>query len=391
MSAVRTIEAQEATAASGRPSWVTPKRVRQIAWVVGFILFALFVLPFLLQKGWVPLPSHDANSYWLTVFTSAVIYSLVTLGLGLLIGRVGLVSLCQFMLLSVGAWVAVRFDQLWPWLPYPGVLLIAGVITGLIGTLIGLPALRLSGLYLALITLMAAAALTVFLKIIQFPNGGGGFWGQSQSGGPISQVNRPSIAQGDTAFYRYCVVVAVLMFLVAFWHVKTKPGRAWAAIRQSEATALSAGVRTTVYKLWAFALAAFFTGVAGGLLAAPPGVNTNQFVTQQSIQIYAITLVGGVYTLAGAVVGALVFRLVPELFLRWGIGIELFTIISGVGILQVLLTAPGGLAQQVPHDFGNLGKKIIGGVTGKGKAKAPVAAPPAPAAVPAVEAAESTS
>ena len=74
----------------------------------------------------------------------------------------------------------MRFDQLWPWLPYPAVLLIAGIVTGAIGTLIGLPALRLSGLYLALITLMAAAAITVLLKVQQFPNGGGGFWGVKQ-------------------------------------------------------------------------------------------------------------------------------------------------------------------------------------------------------------------
>ena len=93
--------------------------MRQIAWVVVFILFALWGLPFLLQKGWVPLPSHDATSYWISVFTSVVIYTLVTLGLGLLIGRVGIVSLCQFVLLFAGAWVAVRLDQLWPWLPYP--------------------------------------------------------------------------------------------------------------------------------------------------------------------------------------------------------------------------------------------------------------------------------
>ena len=181
------------------------------------------------------------------------------------------------------------------------------------------------------------------------------------------------------------------MFLIAFWHVKSKPGRAWAAIRQSEATALSAGVRTTVYKLWAFALAAFFAGVAGGLLASPPGVNINQVTSQQSIQIYALTLVGGVFTLAGAVVGGLVFQLVPALFQRWGIGIELFTILSGIGILQVLLTAPGGIAQQVPHDFGNLGKKLFGAATGKNRAAkvdAPVAAP---TVVPNVEAVEPTS
>ena len=102
------------------------------------------------------------NSYWLLVMTSVVIYSIVTLGLGLLIGRVGMVSLCQFLLLAIGAWVALRLHYATS-IPFPLLLLIAGVVTGLIGTLIGLPALRLSGLYLALITLMAAGAITVLL------------------------------------------------------------------------------------------------------------------------------------------------------------------------------------------------------------------------------------
>ena len=313
----------------------------------------------------------------------------MTLGLGLLIGRVGLVSLCQFVLLSVGAWVAVRFDQMWPWLPFPAVLLIAGVVTGLIGTLIGLPALRLSGLYLALITLMAAGAITVLLKVQQFPNGGGGFWGRSRGGGPISQISRPSIALGDTAFYRYCVVVAIVMFLIAFWHVKRSRGaRGRPSARAKPRLCRPACTRPSTS-----------CGRSRSLRSSPAspadcsprrrGVNINQFPIQQSIQIYAVVLVGGVYTLSGAVVGGLVFQLVPALFRRWGIGIELFTILFGIGVLQVLLTAPGGIVEQVPHDFGNLGKKLIGGVTGKGKSKAPTASQ-APAAVPGVEAAEPT-
>ena len=116
----------------------------------------------------------------------------------------------------------------------------------MIGTLIGLPALRLSGLYLALITLMAAGGITVVLLIAQFPNGGGGFFGNSAAGGTSSRLPRPALATGDTAYYRYCVVVAGLMFLLAVWHVRGKPGRAWAAIRQSQATAVAAGVNTTL-------------------------------------------------------------------------------------------------------------------------------------------------
>ena len=84
------------------------------------------------------------DSYWLQVLTGVVIYSIVTLGLGILIGRVGLVSLCQFVLLAIGAWVALRLDYATS-IPFPVLILIAGVITGVIGTLIGLPGAAAGG------------------------------------------------------------------------------------------------------------------------------------------------------------------------------------------------------------------------------------------------------
>ena len=96
-----------------------------------------------------------------------------------------MVSLCQFLLVAIGAWVALRLHYATS-IPFPLLLLIAGVITGLIGTLIGLPALRLSGLYLALITLMAAGR-SPSPKIAQFPNGGDGFFGNSRGGGATSR------------------------------------------------------------------------------------------------------------------------------------------------------------------------------------------------------------
>ena len=91
------------------------------------------------------------------------------------------------------------------------------------------------------------------------------------------------------------------MFLLALVHVRGKPGRAWAAIRQSEPAALAAGVNITLYKLWAFALAAFITGVAGGLLAANVGeVFTYQFPTSQNIELLAVVLDGRRSTASGA-------------------------------------------------------------------------------------------
>ncbi len=314
---------------------------------------AIFVLPALL------------DNYWLQIMTAVAIYSIVTLGLGLLIGRVGMVSLCQFLMMAVGAWVALRFSYATT-MPFPVLVLIAGLVTGLVGVLIGLPALRLSGLYLALITLMAAGAITVVLRVAQFPNGGHGFFGNSKAGGSTSRLPRPAVAQGDAAYYRYCVVVAALMLLLGLWQVRSKAGRAWAAIRQSEATALAAGVNMTLYKLWAFALASFMAGLAGALLAAASGgVNINQFPVQNSITLLAVVLMGGVYNLWGAVVAAVFLRLLPALLNNWHVSTELLTILFGIGVLQVLLTAPGGIVEQMPKDLANLGRKIGGVVSRK--------------------------
>src|SRR6202022_1392781 len=110
----------------------------------------------------------------------------------------------------------------------------AGLITMVAGMVTGLPALRLRGLYLALITLMLAGAITVVLATVNFPNGGHGFLGYKGMLGPIPPIPRPRRARNDPASFRYAVLVATLMFLLVLAHIKTKPGRAWAAIRQSE-------------------------------------------------------------------------------------------------------------------------------------------------------------
>jgi branched-chain amino acid transport system permease protein len=321
--------------------------------IVALISVVLFVVPSLVGADWI------------TTFTSVAIYSVVALGLGILYGRVGMISLGQIALLVVGVWVGTRLSY-GTGLPFPLLLLAAGGIACAVGILIGLPALRLSGLYLALITLMAAGAVSVVLTTINFPNGGKGFTGRTTSVdlSGLAPVRRPSMATGDTNYYRYVVVVSALMFLLALLHVAGKPGRAWASIRESEPAALAAGVHVTLYKLWAFALASFMTGVAGCLLAAQVGQPTAQsFQTQDSLTLLATVLIGGIFSIWGAIVAGMFNQLVPFIFqAQWGINPNFLLIIFGAGLLQVLLTAPGGLVQQLPKDLANLGRLVVHGV-----------------------------
>jgi branched-chain amino acid transport system permease protein len=311
--------------------------------IVILLAFALFALPQLLSL------------YYVDAMTEVAIYAVVSLGLGVLVGRVGLVSLGQIAVLAIGAWVAARLlfatSQ-----PFPLVLLEAGLITMVAGTVIGLPALRLRGLYLALITLMLAGAFSIVLASTNFPNGGHGFLGYNGT-----QVNIPPIiAISDPAYYRFAVVIAIVMFLVVFAHIRTRPGRAWAAIRQSEPAALAAGINTTMYKLWAFALASFVTGVAGGVYAgAAHYLYSLDFPAQNSIILLAVVLMGGAYSLWGAVVAGLLSQLLPALLNNWGVSNDWLTILFGIGVVQVLTTAPRGLADQVPKDLTRLGRLLL--------------------------------
>ena len=286
-----------APAASSEAGARAPFGVERRLAIRAVVIAALFL--FVL----IPVPSL-VGSDWLTTFASTAIYAIVALGFGILYGRVGMISLGQVALLSVGVWIGARLAY-GTGLPYPLLLLATGALTCVVGTLVGLPSLRLSGLYLALITLMFAGAMTIVLSVTDFPNGGGGFTGRSATGALTTStppVRRPSWAEGDVAFYRYTVVVCALLFLLALLHVSGKPGRAWAAIRESEPAALAAGVNITLFKLWAFALASFVTGVAGCLLAAQVGVpRAITFQTQDSLTLAATALIGGIFSLWGAV------------------------------------------------------------------------------------------
>lgn len=298
--------------------------------------------------------------YYVDAWTQVAIYSIVTLGLGLLVGRVGMVSLGQGAVLAMGAWVSARL-LFATGLPFPVVLLAGGLITMVLGTLVGLPALRMSGLYLALITLMLAGAITVVLNNINFPNGGHGFTGYNGSQVHIPPIRRPAIATTDPAFFRYSVVVAILMFLLVLVHLRGRPGRAWAAIRQSEAASLAGGINTTLFKLWAFALASFITGVAGGLVAGSfRYLNSLTFSTADSITLLAVVLMGGAYSMTGAIVAAFLLKFLQALLNDWGVSPDWLTILFGIGVLQVLTTAPRGIVEQMPKDVARLGRLIRG-------------------------------
>jgi branched-chain amino acid transport system permease protein len=358
-------------ASARRSPLLPPPTLIRAGVIVALVAFVLLGLPQLLSL------------YYVDAMTQVAVYAMVALGLGVLVGRVGLMSLGQVAVLAIGAWSAARL-LFGTGQPYPLVLLEAGLVTMILGTVLLLPALRLRGLYLALITLMLAGAVTVVLATLNFPNGGHGFTGYNGNQTHIPPIRRPSIATSDPAYFRYAVVVAVVMFAVVAIHTRTRPGRAWAAIRQSEPAALAVGINTTLYKLWAVALASFVTGLAGGIYAgAVHYLYPIDFPAYYSINILAVVLMGGAYSLWGAVVAGLLMQLLPALLQNWGVSNDWLIILFGIGVVQVLTTAPRGLADQFPKDMANLGRLLFRLV--RRPAAAPAAEPAAAAAAGEVE------
>lgn len=286
-----------------------------------------------------------AGQLWLAVFTSTACFTLALSGVAFMYARLGMVSLTQVGLMGIGGWVMLRLNHAYG-LPFEFNLIAAGLITMVFGWLLALPALRLRGLYLALVTLMAAGGLEIIFATYQFPNGGEGFWGVTISN--AAPFNRPVIAQSAEAYFRYAVVLTTLGFLLIELHRRLKPGRAWAMIRRSEAAAMSAGVNVTLYKTWAFGIAGLLAGLSGAMLAGSLGLlDDGTFRASESIMLFALAVVGGARYWLGVVIAAALFRILPALLNNWGVDADISYVIFGAGLLHAVITAPNGIAGQL--------------------------------------------
>lgn len=319
---------------------------------LAFAAFAFLVIPAV------------AGQLWLSVFTSASCFALAAAGVAFMYARLGMVSLTQVGLMGVGGWVMLRLNHAFH-LPFEINLVISGLVTMMCGWVLALPALRLRGLYLALVTLMAAGGLEIIFATFQFPNGGDGFWGVKT--GSAAPFARPWLAQTPEAYLRYTVLVVILGFLLIEAHRRLAPGRAWALIRRSEAAAMAAGVNIVLYKTWAFGISGLLGGVAGGLLAGSLGLlDDATFRASESVMLFALAVVGGARYWLGVVIAATLFRVLPALLNNWGVDADISYVIFGAGLLHAVITAPNGIAGQI-HDLFGKRRKAEAGEKGGGR------------------------
>ena len=292
--------------------------------------------------------AFTAGGFWLSNFTQAYCSVLALMGCALLYGQLGLVSLCQWALVGAGGWVALRvYHSFHP--PFVITILAGGIGASVIGMLWGLPALRMRGLYLALVTLMLAGAFQVLISVTSFPVGGPGFLGQvGASGNDRIMIVRPIYAQSDPAYFAFVGFVMMLGIFLVEAHRRSKPGRAWALIRKSEQMAMASGVHILFYKAWAFALSGFLAGVAGALLAGLFGqLDDSAFAPTDLITIFIGTLLGGTGVWLGPFLGGILTRLIPALLIDFNVNAYVGLLFFGMALMHALTQAPEGLGGQL--------------------------------------------
>ena len=325
---------------------ITPRvRAAAIVAVVGIVSVAIAL---------------TANRYWLSNFTQAYCIVLAVLGCALLYGELGLVSLCQWALVGVGGWISLRvYHSFHP--PFLLTLLAGGAGASVIGMIWGLPALRMRGLYLALVTLMLAGTFQTVIFVTSFPVGGPGFLGQvGASGNDRVMMARPMFAASDVRYFFFVACVTLVCIFLVEMHRRSKPGRAWALIRKNEQMARAAGVRIVFYKAWAFALSGFLCGVAGALLAGLFGqLDGSAFPATDSIVIFIGALLGGCDVWLGSFLGGILTHFIPALLTDLNVDTNIGFMIFGAALLFALRD-PLGIGGQLAIVGERLYKRLAG-------------------------------
>lgn len=316
---------------------LTDNPVKWVAAFIGLAAVALFPL--------------FANSYTLNLATTVAIAGVAVIGLNLLTGVAGQLSLGHAGFMAIGAYTyaILTTDHGWPGLlTFP----LAGGLAAISGLIVGVPSLRLRGLYLALTTLGFSYIVThVLVEWEDLTRG--------PSGMPAAPLRIVATGLGpDHAVYAAAWAVLVLTVLANLNLDRTRIGRAWSALHEHDIAASAMGINLTVYKLRAFLASSFFAGCAGALMAAQTRyVNVDSFSIVLSVEVLVMLIVGGIGRVSGAVMGAAFIVLLPEV-LRWTVGSlgaplqallsthvhEFKELLYGAVILLFLRFEPEGLA-----------------------------------------------
>ncbi|GAB6050627.1 branched-chain amino acid ABC transporter permease [Hydrogenophilus islandicus] len=321
---------------------IFPIRQDRIA-VAAIVAFAFLGVPFV------------ANDYWFqAIIIPALIFSLAALGLNILTGYAGQLSLGAAGFMAVGAFATYNFMLRVDGIPFLVAMVLGGLCAALVGIVFGLPSLRIKGFYLAVATL--AAQFFILWALVKFP----WFSNYSSSGVITAQTITILGWTVDTPVEKYLLTLAVVavLALAAKNMARTHTGRAWMAVRDMDVAAEVIGIPLMKTKLQAFAISSFYCGVAGALYAYTylGTVEPEAFNLDLSFKILFMIIIGGVGTVLGSFLGAAFIALLPiflnQLFhalfgsaLPPAVASNLELMIFGGLIIFFLIVEPHGLAR----------------------------------------------
>lgn len=264
----------------------------------GLLLAALLIAPYVL------------SSYLMSQLVFVCIYATVGVGLMILTGFTGQASLGHAAFLAIGAYTAAYLQQFN--VPFPVYFLAAGLLTGVVGALVGFPALRLQGIYLVIATISFAFIVEeIMARWESVTNGNEGMRVKT------IQLLGTTVSRDGPTFYYLCLAVLVLTIVGTLNLLRSPTGRAFVAIRDSETAARSMGINVSLYKVKSFAISAAITGFAGVLFAHKLSfISPEMFTLQLSIEFIIVILIGGIFSLHGAVLGA-IFLVMIDPFLTY--------------------------------------------------------------------------
>jgi branched-chain amino acid transport system permease protein len=296
------------------------------------------------------------SNYWLSISIQIGIFAIAALGLNVLVGFTGQISIGHAAFFLLGAFTSAYISNNAP-IPVFFAIPLAGVVTALIGLIFGLPAARLKGLYLAIATLAAQYILLDFFSRAEWFSGGS----VPASAEPFSIFGYT--LRGDRQYFYVVLAYVVVSYLLVTNLMRTRDGRALIAIRDHYLSAEIMGINLTKYRTLSFGIAAFFAGIAGALYAHYQLVVSQEgFGIERSVLFLAMVIIGGTGSVMGTLMGTAFVVLLPET-MEWlslqlkGSGIDralelntnitfLREIAIGLIIIAFLMFEPDGLAHR---------------------------------------------
>lgn len=295
---------------------------KKTSYIINLVLVLIIYAVFAVLIG-----NGTINRYYSGILSMMCINIIMAVSLNLTTGFLGQLVLGHAGFMSVGAYAAALFTMysgLPTYISFPIAIVIAFVAAALIGIVIGIPALRLRGDYLAIITLGFGEIIRVV------------FLNSSFTGGALGLRGIPMVTNFAWVFF-----LAVLAVFVIHTFIKSRHGRAVIAIREDEIAAEAAGINTTYYKMVAFVMAAAFAGVAGALYAHQLGIITPaKFDFNYSIEFLVMVVLGGMGSITGSVVAAIVLTILPEALRSFS---DYRMLLYSLVLICMMLFKPSGL------------------------------------------------